>query len=82
MSTPPAAFNARCERCGGGFHCGVRDAGPCACGGLDLSPALLARLRRDYRACLCLDCLQALAQADEDAAERRTPDAGALFRAS
>ena len=76
--------DATCERCGGRFHCGVHDAEPCACGGLNLSRALLARLRRDYRGCLCLACLQALSQADVDAgaAVVRTCEAGRLFRPS
>jgi len=84
VSEAAAVPNARCERCGGGFHCGVHDAEPCACGSFSLSPALLARLRSDYRGCLCLGCLQALAQADVDAqaAPGRTRDPGALFRAS
>ena len=84
MSEAAAVPDARCERCGGGFHCGAHDAEPCACTAVSLSPALLARLRHDYRGCLCLGCLQALAQADgdADAAAVRTREAGALFRAS
>ncbi len=78
-ASAPDARNARCARCGGGFHCGVHDAQPCACATLSLSPALLARLQQDYRGCLCLGCLQSLARAD--AAPGRTHDPGALFRA-
>lgn len=51
-----------CPRCGGGFHCGVDDAAPCACTGLRLDAALQARLRERYTGCLCLRCLAALAQ--------------------
>ena len=52
-----------CARCGGAFHCGVADAGPCACASLRLSDALLAALRARYAGCLCLACLLEL-QAD------------------
>jgi len=51
----------RCARCGGAFHCGMNDAGPCACTGITLDAATLAELRRRYSGCLCLRCLQALA---------------------
>lgn len=50
-----------CPRCGGGFHCGVDDATPCACSTLKLEPALLAQLRQQYTGCLCLKCLAELA---------------------
>jgi len=50
-----------CPRCGGGFHCGVNDAGPCACTTIALSPELLAELRANYTTCLCLACLAELA---------------------
>ena len=51
----------RCPRCGGDFHCGARDPGPCPCGTLTLPPDLLATLRARYDGCLCLRCLQQLA---------------------
>lgn len=51
----------RCPRCGGGFHCGVSDAAPCACTTVQLSAALQAQLRQRWSGCLCLRCLQALA---------------------
>jgi Cysteine-rich CWC len=51
----------RCPRCGGGFHCGAADAGPCACSTLTLSAALQAELRLRYSGCLCLSCLRELA---------------------
>jgi len=54
---------SRCPRCGGAFHCGVKDETPCWCAGLTLTPALLAELRRQYSSCLCADCLRTLAQA-------------------
>jgi len=66
-ATPPTAqplvnrFSDRCPRCGGGFHCGVNDAGPCACSTLKLSDSTLAALRQRYDSCLCLRCLQAVA---------------------
>ena len=51
----------RCARCGGNFHCGMNDTGPCACTGVTLAAATLADLRQRYSGCLCLRCLQALA---------------------
>ncbi len=56
--------DARCPRCGGAFHCGARDAAPCACTTVKLAPQTLAALRAQYSGCLCLRCLQALAQAE------------------
>lgn len=53
----------RCPRCGGGFHCGARDAATCPCTALTLAPALLAQLRQQYSGCLCLRCLAELAAA-------------------
>jgi hypothetical protein len=52
---------SRCPRCGGDFHCGVKDETPCWCASLTLTPALLAELRREYTSCLCPACLGALA---------------------
>lgn len=58
----PALPEDRCPRCGGRFHCGIADAGPCACTGISLDAALQQRLRDRYTGCLCLRCLAALAQ--------------------
>lgn len=55
------ALEDRCPRCGGGFHCGVNDAGPCPCSTLKLSEALQERLRQKWAGCLCVSCLAALA---------------------
>ncbi|HPG79890.1 MAG TPA: cysteine-rich CWC family protein [Piscinibacter sp.] len=55
-----AALESRCPRCGGAFHCGVSDAGPCACTTLTLTPALRAELGTRFRGCLCLACLREL----------------------
>ena len=51
----------RCPRCGGAFHCGVSDAGPCACTTVTLSAELQAQLRERWSGCLCVRCLAALA---------------------
>jgi hypothetical protein len=56
----PAATD-RCPRCGGGFHCGVRDTAPCPCTGIRLDAEQLVALRVRYDGCLCLACLRALA---------------------
>jgi ribosomal protein L34E len=53
----PSDDNARCGRCGQAFHCGVRDAVPCACAAVKLTPAALAELRERYAGCLCPPCL-------------------------
>ena len=58
---PPAALDDTCPRCGGGFHCGAADPGPCACSALVLTAELQARLRREYSGCLCVRCLGELA---------------------
>jgi hypothetical protein len=59
-----APGDARCPRCGGGFHCGRDDAAPCACTTLRLSPATLRDLRARYAGCLCMQCLHVLAATD------------------
>jgi hypothetical protein len=59
MSGASADF---CPRCGGGFHCGMNDDGPCACTGVHLDAALQQRLRERFTGCLCLRCLEALAR--------------------
>jgi len=62
MSSAPApAATDRCPRCGGAFHCGLRDTAPCACAGITLDAALQQRLRGHYSGCLCLPCLRTLA---------------------
>jgi hypothetical protein len=66
-----------CPRCGGAFHCGMHDAAPCACTGIQLDAALLQRLRAQYSGCLCLSCLRALAQGEPlAAASRESPGRG------
>jgi hypothetical protein len=55
------AASDRCPRCGGAFHCGMRDSQPCACTGVRLETALLGVLRARYSGCLCLRCLKSLA---------------------
>jgi hypothetical protein len=55
--------NATCPRCGAGFHCGVKEPMPCACGRFTLQPATVQALRERYTGCVCMDCLAQL-QAD------------------
>ncbi|NWG73876.1 MAG: cysteine-rich CWC family protein [Rubrivivax sp.] len=59
MNAPAA--DAVCPRCGGAFHCGARDAAPCACTTVRLDATTLAALRERWSACLCVECLTALA---------------------
>lgn len=61
MPELPPLEDTRCPRCGGGFHCGANDPGPCPCTGLKLTAELQAALRARYTGCLCLACLAALA---------------------
>ena len=63
MTAPALPPDETCPRCGGAFHCGVNDAGPCACTGLVLPPALLQQLQQRWQGCLCLACLRQLAAA-------------------
>jgi hypothetical protein len=60
MSGVSPTDDARCPRCGGGFHCGIDDAQPCACTSIELKPAALVELRRQFSGCLCLRCLRCL----------------------
>lgn len=62
QASEPATQAARCPRCGQGFHCGVNDGQPCACGSVALDGPLRAVLRQRYSSCLCGDCLRALVQ--------------------
>jgi hypothetical protein len=54
--------NTRCPRCGGTFHCGADDPGPCPCTTVTLDAAMLASLRERFHGCLCLTCLNELAR--------------------
>ncbi len=56
-----SAVSDRCPRCGGGFHCGINDAQPCACTAIALKPEMLTALRLQFEGCLCLACLRVLA---------------------
>jgi TRAP-type C4-dicarboxylate transport system permease small subunit/ribosomal protein L34E len=69
-----APDDARCPRCGRGFHCGMNDAAPCACTTLQLNAATLSRLRARYSGCLCLQCLGELARADTTGAPPTASD--------
>ena len=59
-----AVLGDRCARCGGAFHCGMADDGPCACTGVTLDAATLSDLQQRYSGCLCLRCLTALARGE------------------
>jgi len=62
-----------CPRCGGGFHCGVGDAAPCACTTIRLDAATLAEMRARYATCLCMNCLAGLAAPKETGRPDLTP---------
>jgi len=55
----------KCPRCARPFACGMHGRAPCACTGVALSPATLARLRAEHAGCLCLDCLRELAEQEK-----------------
>ncbi|MFM2068853.1 MAG: hypothetical protein RLZZ584_3762, partial [Pseudomonadota bacterium] len=59
LALPPAA---PCERCGQPWICGMNGPAPCACTTVQLDADTLAALRTRYQRCLCLACLQQLAQ--------------------
>ena len=59
-----------CPRCGGGFHCGVNDAAPCACTTITLDATTLLELRARYMACLCMSCLVELAAMKKGRSDR------------
>ncbi len=62
-----------CPRCGAGFRCGAAGPAPCACTTVGLSAELRQQLAQRFEGCLCLACLQALAQgAALDAAGTRS----------
>lgn len=62
----PQPSNAACPRCASPIVCGAESGAPvCACFAARLTPALRARLEREYVGCLCLACLQSLAAESE-----------------
>ena len=72
-----AASNERCQRCGGSFHCGIADAGPCACTTVQVDAATLLALRVRYTGCLCLRCLgEVAAGGDTEPAPQRAANDG------
>jgi len=48
-----------CESCGKDFFCGAR-VGECWCFAVDLKTENLAKLREDFKNCLCGYCLRKL----------------------
>ena len=47
-----------CESCGKKFDCGVNSE-KCWCFEIDLSQEILTELQKNFKNCLCKDCLQA-----------------------
>jgi hypothetical protein len=68
------ASGSTCPRCGGTFHCGVKDEVPCWCTQVRLSPQTLAELEKQYTTCLCTACLAALSMPSPSSTEARHPD--------
>lgn len=46
-----------CEACGADFSCGAR-AEKCWCFKIELSDETLGRLEKEYKSCLCAQCLE------------------------
>ncbi len=46
-----------CEACGKDFNCGA-NIGKCWCFEVELKAETLAKLREDFKNCLCQDCLR------------------------
>ena len=57
--------DVKCESCGNDFTCGVSLKG-CWCSEVKLDDDARARLRSQYKDCLCKDCLESLATAREN----------------
>jgi hypothetical protein len=53
-----------CESCGREFGCGAQDAS-CWCAAIAIGPERLAVLREHFERCLCPDCLQLAAGAQD-----------------
>jgi cysteine-rich CWC protein len=53
-----------CESCGREFGCGAQDA-ICWCATIAIAPERLAVLREHFERCLCPDCLQLAAGAQD-----------------
>ena len=51
-----------CESCHEEFFCGA-NTGKCWCFNLDISPANLAQLKKDFQRCLCSQCLEKIESA-------------------
>jgi hypothetical protein len=59
LKKPVLQRHRRCERCGGEFACEIGLTG-CWCTGVELSEATRKNMRRQYKDCLCGNCLEAL----------------------
>lgn len=55
--------NKNCESCGKDFFCGA-ESGNCRCFELKLDFTTLENLRKDYKDCLCEDCLKKVENID------------------
>ena len=57
--TDAAPAADRCPRCGGPVGCGIASTGPCWCTTVRLDDTQRAEIARQYRGCLCGNCLRA-----------------------
>lgn len=49
--------NSICESCGKVFSCGANTE-KCWCFAVDVKAEILAELQKDFKSCLCADCLE------------------------
>lgn len=52
-----------CESCGESFSCGSK-TGQCWCFDIEIGEETLESLRKNYKKCLCNECLENLSQSD------------------
>jgi len=55
-----------CPRCGRVFECKLNNPVHCECAQVHLSEETLLRIQEQYRDCLCLSCLTALAGGESE----------------
>jgi hypothetical protein len=58
-SSNQAADEIICESCSAKFACGAT-SGKCWCFGLEINTETLAKLKSEFRRCLCRQCLEKL----------------------
>ena len=55
-----------CERCGEKFECKAENIAHCDCATIKLDATMLAYLSKQFKQCICLQCLQTLQQQNKN----------------